>query len=314
MRIVFMGTAPFAVPTLHNLILAGHDVRLVVTQPDRPAGRGKQLKAPPVKELALEFGIECAQPESVRTDAFLNQLSDIGPDVIVVVAYGRILPEPVLTLPPLGCINLHGSLLPAYRGAAPVQRAIMAGEPMVGVTTMHMDRTMDTGDIILRRSVQLVGDEDHGQVAEVLSRDGAALMLDTLDQLEWGTAPRIPQDHTQATYAPPLGRDDEMIDWTRPARDLMNQIRGLSPAPGAFTGWRGGKLKLFKTRVIESDGGKSGEPGEIVEVGPEGFTVSAGSGRLLVLELQREGKKRGSAADFLMGSRLAVGERLGAPD
>jgi len=310
MRLVFMGTSQFAVPSLRNLILAGYDIPLVVTQPDRPAQRGRKLTPPPVKLLADEFGITLIQPESIRTAEFAAEIKRMEPQVIVVVAYGKILPENILKIPPLGCINLHGSLLPAYRGAAPIQRALMAGETTVGVTTMYMDKTMDTGDIILQRAIDLTGDEDYGEISGRLSEIGADLLLETLEQVEWGINPRVPQDHSQATYAPPLTAEDELIKWEMKSRNIRDQIRGLSPEPGAYTWLNGDKLKIFKAQTVETE--NAGQPGEIVKVIPnEGFVVSAGQGALLVLEVQKAGKKRISAAEFLRGSRLREGDRLG---
>lgn len=310
MRLVFMGTSQFAVPSLRNLILAGYDIPLVVTQPDRPAQRGRKLTPPPVKLLADEFGLSLIQPESIRTAEFAAEIKRMEPQVIVVVAYGKILPENILKIPPLGCINLHGSLLPAYRGAAPIQRALMAGEKTVGVTTMYMDKTMDTGDIILQRAIDLTGDEDYGETSQRLSEIGADLLLETLEQVEWGINPRIPQDHSQATYAPPLTAEDELIKWEMKSQNIRDQIRGLSPEPGAYTRLNGDKLKIFKAQAVETE--TAGQPGEVIKVIPnEGFVVKAGQGALLVLEVQRAGKKRISAAEFLRGSRLREGDRLG---
>lgn len=310
MRLVFMGTSEFAVPSLRNLILSGFDIPLVVTQPDRPAKRGRKLTPPPVKVLAEEYGIPLIQPESIRTSDFAGEIERREPKVIVVVAYGKILPENILGIPPLGCINVHGSLLPAYRGAAPVQRALMAGEKMVGVTTMYMDKTMDTGDIILQRAIDLTGDEDYGETIHRLSGIGADLLLETLEQVEWGINPRIPQDHSRATYAPPLTAEDELIKWEMKSRNIRDQIRGLSPEPGAYTWLNGDKLKIFKAQVVETE--TAGLPGEVVRLMPdEGFVVKAGQGALLVLEVQRAGRKRISAAEFLRGSRLREGDRLG---
>ena len=310
MRLVFMGTSEFAVPSLRNLILSGFDIPLVVTQPDRPAKRGRKLTPPPVKVLAEEYGIPLIQPESIRTPDFAGEIERREPKVIVVVAYGKILPENILGIPPLGCINVHGSLLPAYRGAAPVQIALMAGEKMVGVTTMYMDKTMDTGDIILQRAIDLTGDEDYGETIHRLSGIGADLLLETLEQVEWGINPRIPQDHSRATYAPPLTAEDELIKWEMKSRNIRDQIRGLSPEPGAYTWLNGDKLKIFKAQVVETE--TAGLPGEVVRLMPdEGFVVKAGQGALLVLEVQRAGRKRISAAEFLRGSRLREGDRLG---
>lgn len=309
MRLVFMGTSEFAAATLRTLILAGYDIAAVVTQPDRPAGRGKKLKAPPVKTMAEEFGLTILQPEQIRDQAFTQSIAFYEPEVIVVVAYGRILPESLLNLPPLGCINLHGSILPYYRGAAPIQRAIMAGEPVVGVTTMYMDRTMDTGDMILRREMTLSGEEDYGQVSNQLADLGAGLMLETLEQLEWNSAPRVPQNHDLATYAPPLTREDERLTWQRTSRELKNTIRGLSPAPGAFTWLNGVKLKIFKADIDHD--APQGIPGQIAAVMPgQGFLVNTGDSALLITELQREGKNRTMASDFLKGFRLQVGDML----
>jgi len=210
----------------------------------------------------------------------------------------------------LGCVNVHGSLLPAYRGAAPVQRAIMAGEKTVGVTTMYMDETMDTGDIILQQSLELTDDDDYGSALDRLACIGGELLLETLEQIEWGTAPRIPQDDALATYAPPLTREDELIKWEMNSQNIKDQIRGLSPHPGAYTWWREEKIKIFKARV--NNDCPAGLPGEVVRVKPrEGFVVGTGQGGLMILELQREGKKRISAADFILGSNLREGDRLG---
>jgi methionyl-tRNA formyltransferase len=310
MRLVFMGTAQFAVPSLYNLILAGHDIPLVITQPDRPAGRGKKLTAPPVKVLANEYNLEITQPDTIRTSDFYKIVQGAEPQVIVVVAYGKILPESILLLPPLGCVNVHGSLLPGYRGAAPVQRALMAGEKTVGVTTMHMDKSMDTGDIILQKAVSLNGDEDYGDTILTLADVGAQLLLETLEQMEWGIAPRISQDNRQATYASPLTRDDELIKWEMNSQNIRDQIRGLSPNPGAYTWWRDNKLKIFKARIFDEI--LPGVPGEVVRIMPhQGFVVRTGDGLLMVSEIQKQGKKRILASEFLMGSNLREGDLLG---
>lgn len=310
MRVVFMGTAQFAVPSLYSLILSEHDIPLVVTQPDRPAGRGRRLTPPPVKLLADEYGLRIIQPHSIRTPDFEQVVKSLEPEVIVVVAYGRILPENILSLPPLGCINVHGSLLPAYRGAAPVQRALMAGEKKVGVTTMYMDKSMDTGDMILQKAIDLSGDEDYGETILRLSQYGADLLLDTLDQIEWGINPRKAQDEAHATYAPPLTAESELIKWDMSSKSIKNQIRGLSPDPGAYTWYNGDKLKIFKAQTVEMD--VSGVPGEVISLIPQqGFVVKTGQGGLLVLEVQKPGKKRISAGDFLKGSTLQEGDRLG---
>ncbi|MGE5544650.1 MAG: methionyl-tRNA formyltransferase, partial [Bacillota bacterium] len=294
----------------YNLILAGYDIPLVVTQPDRPAGRGKRLTPSPVKLLAAEYGLPVIQPDSIRTPDFEQVIAGMEPEVIVVVAYGKILPENVLNIPPLGCINVHGSLLPAYRGAAPVQRALMAGEKTVGVTTMYMDKSMDTGDIILQSAIDLEGDEDYGDTIVRLANIGGELLLETLEQVEWGINPRIPQDNSRATYAPPLTAGDELIKWEMRSKNIKDQIRGLSPDPGAYTWFRGEKLKIFKAETVEEEG--TGLPGEVIRLIPhQGFVVATGQGGLLVLEVQKAGKKRIPAAEFLRGRKVRDGDGLG---
>lgn len=312
MRILFMGTSEFAVPSLRTLILAGYDISLVVTQPDRPAGRGKHLQAPPVKAVAEEFGLDCIQPVSIRDKEVQEQLASQDPEVIVVVAYGKILPREVLTIPVLGCVNLHGSLLPAYRGAAPIQRSLMEGEETVGVTTILMDENMDTGDILLQKKTKLQGDEDYGETSRRLALEGADLLLETLEQMEWGSIPRVRQSNELATYAPPLTRGDELIKWDLDNGKIRNQIRGLAPTPAAYTRWRKTKLKIYRAGCVPSDGGV---PGEVTAIIPgEGFVVQTGNGGLLVQEIQREGKNRMSAGEFLKGTGLKPGELLGEED
>lgn len=304
-----MGTSEFAVPALKTLLLSGYDVPLVVTQPDRPAGRGRKPRPSPVKVVAEDFGVDIIQPVNIREQQFYDILYRMEPEVIVVVAYGKILPPEVLKIPPLGCINLHGSLLPAYRGAAPIQRAIMAGEKVVGVTTMYMDEGMDTGDLILSQAVELRGDEDYQQVAAMLSEIGANLLLETLEQVEWGIAPRIPQDNSKASYAPPLKADDELIVWERDSLAICNQVRALCPQPGSYTWWEGRKLKIFRARPVSVSGE---EPGIVVDIIPgEGFVVAARDGGVLVTEVQREGSKRMAASEFLKGAKLKPGDVLG---
>ncbi|NMB32815.1 MAG: methionyl-tRNA formyltransferase [Clostridium sp.] len=310
MRLIFMGTAEFAVPSLRNLIRAGHDIPLVVTQPDRPAGRGRRLTPPPVKVLADEYELEFCQPESIRTQDFYETIQGIKPEAIIVVAYGKILPENILSVPPLGCINVHGSLLPPYRGAAPVQRALMAGETTVGVSTMYMDKNMDTGDIILQEKINLDGDEDYGETIATLAEVGAKLLLETLVQIEKGIAPRQPQDDSLATYAPPLTRADELIKWDTNNQNIRNQIRGLSPQPGAYTWWNKEKLKIFKTQIVDEV--SPGLPGEVTKIVPDqGFVVRTGKGALMILEVQKQGKRRMLASEFLRGNDLREGDRLG---
>ncbi|NLB17946.1 MAG: methionyl-tRNA formyltransferase [Syntrophomonadaceae bacterium] len=310
MRIVFMGTAEFAIPSLYGLIQAGHDVILVITQPDRPKGRGQKLKPGPIKESAGDWGLNVFQPENIKDPTVHRLIRELDPQVLVVVAYGKILPEEVLNLPSLGSINVHGSLLPYYRGAAPIQRAIMAGEKKMGVTTMYMDKGMDTGDIILQYEVDVSGEEDHGELAALLADHGAQLLVDTIECIEAGKAPRVPQDHSRATYAPPLTRDDELIEWNQESHCIRNQIRGLSPSPGAYTWWRENKLKVFRAEIVEDVVPEA--IGKVIEIVPDqGFVVGTGRGGLMIIEVQKPGKKRISASEFLKGNDLRVGEHLG---
>ncbi len=313
MRIVFMGTAEFALPSVQALVGSGHDLAAVFSQPDRRSGRGQKVKMTPVKELAVLNGLRVYQPESLKDTEVRELIRGLEPDLIVVIAYGRILPESILSIPTKGCVNVHGSLLPAYRGAAPIQRSIMAGDRVVGVTTMYMDRGMDTGDIILSDSLSLTGDEDYGMVASLLADQGAELLLKTLDLIEKDSAPRHPQDETRASYAPPLTGEDELIKWNEDSRAIRAQILGLSPVPGAYTWWQRSKLKIFRAEVVT--GIEAGRAGEVVRIIPgRGFIVRTGLGGLLVLEVQKPGKKRIAAGDFLKGSLVALGDILGDGD
>jgi methionyl-tRNA formyltransferase len=310
LRIVYMGTPEFAVPSLYQLLMAGHDVCLVVTQPDRRRGRGHKMKPSPIKEVAEEFGIPVFQPARIKVPEAIDFICSQKPELIVVVAYGQILPSEILRCPEYGSINVHGSLLPAYRGPAPIQRAIMDGESVTGVTTMYMDETMDTGDIILQKQIEILPDTTCGELAQKLSELGAELLLETVDQIQWGVAPRIPQNDELATYAPFIKSEDEIIDWSRTAVQIHNQIRGLNPRPGAYTRVDDIKIKVFQSRIIENDVPGS-IPGEVTEVNDEGFAVQTGQGTLLALEVQRAGKKRMSTGQFLKGFDINPGLRLG---
>lgn len=312
MRVVFMGTPQFAVPSLQAVVEAGHDVVLVVTQPDRPAGRGKKMQAPPVKEEALARGLEVAQPASMSDPDFQAKLESLQPDAACVVAFGAMLPSPILNLGRFGCINVHPSLLPEYRGAAPIQRAIMDGRTVTGVTTMFLTEEMDAGDMILQRQAAIEPDDDSGSLHDRLAKVGAQLLVETLAALEQGTAPRIPQDHTLATYAPKIGPDDERLNWQLPASQLHNVIRGLRPRPGAYTYFRGKRLKIWRSHVGE--GMYEADPGEIVAVEKTAIHVQTGEGILLLSELQPENSKRQTAEAFCNGHRVEVGERLGRLD
>lgn len=310
MRIVFMGTPDFAVTALESLVDRGHEVVLVITQPDRPKGRGNKLSAPPVKEKALLLGLKVEQPQTVKDQDFLDLLKVFAPEVIVVVAYGRILPKSVLDLPPFGCINVHGSLLPKYRGAAPIQWAVLDGESETGVTIMRMDVGMDTGDILLKKQMPIGVDDTSGSMFEKLAILGSELLLKGLDLLVQDVANFQPQEEALATYAPMLSKTDEVMDWSKGAEVLHNQVRGMNPAPGAYTLYGGERLKIWQTQVKPSFS-EVGLPGTIIKVDEAGFWVQTGQGCLAVQEVQPAGKKRMSGKQFLNGLNQGVGYRLG---
>lgn len=306
MRILFMGTPEFALISLEKLIEAGEEVVGVITQPDRPRGRGRRVTASPVKAFAQEKAIPVYQPERLKDGEVLEKLAGFAPDLIVVVAYGRILPREVLELPPLGCINVHASLLPRYRGAAPIHWAIIRGEGVTGVTTMYIDEGMDTGDIILQEEVPILPEDNAGTLHDKLAHAGARLLLDTVARIKAGTAPRIPQPEEGVSYAPPLERTDEILDWNRPARQLWFQVRGLNPWPGAMTYWQGEILKVWEVSPLKGDGDAA--PGEIIAVDKqEGILVGTGKGLLRLEVVQPAGKRRMTASDFARGYGVKEG-------
>lgn len=317
MRLVFMGTPEFAVPSLKALTAQGHEVCAVFTQPDRPAGRGKKLKPSAVKVAAEELGLAVFQPERIKTPEVLATLQELAPEAIIVVAYGQILSADILNLPPQGCINVHASLLPQYRGAAPIHWAVMNGETQTGVTTMLMDEGLDTGAMLLKAVYPISEEITTGELEEALAHLGAELLLKTLDHLEQGIL--VPQLQTGETcYASLLKREHERIDWTRSARDIHNQIRALNPFPGSFTTFHQENLKIWRSRLsgspelTEADNQKSaGVPGEVVSVAKEGIVLQTGSGRILIQEVQPAGKRAMPARDFFLGRRAQVGEVLG---
>lgn len=310
MRIVFMGTPDFAVQSLNALVAAGHDVAAVITQPDRPKGRGNKLAFPEVKTRALELGLPVHQPLKVKDESFLELLRGYAPDVIVVVAYGRILPESVLELPPYGCINVHGSLLPAYRGAAPIQRAVFDGCTQSGVTIMQMDAGMDTGDMLLQGSLPITAEDTSGTMFEKLAVLGGRLLTEALEQLQQGTIQRQKQQEEAATYAARILKEDEQIHWDWTADQIFCQIRALSPAPGAYTMWNGQRLKIWKSRLHDTHTDQ--KPGTIVEIGKDYLLVQTGQGCLEITELQPAGKKAMPAKAFCNGTGIAAGTCLGA--
>ena len=309
MKILFMGTPDFAVFTLRALIDAGHEICAVVTQPDKPRGRGYAMTPPPVKVCATEAGIPVLQPATLRDEHIAAELAGYAPQVIVVVAYGKILPKNILDLPPYGCINLHGSLLPEYRGAAPMQRAILDGKPVTGVTTMYMAEGMDTGDMLLRREISIEESDNFEDIHDKLGKIGAVLMLETLEKLEAGTLTPVPQDDSLATYAAKITKDDCLVCFDTDARTVHNRIRGLSPIPLAFTHTPDGKLlKLVSARIAEEDQAHD-TPGEILSL-EDGITGACRTGSVTVTGVLPEGKGRMSACDYVRGRRLSVHDVL----
>lgn len=310
MRIVFMGTPEFAVPSLEAILRSGDQVVGVVTQPDRPKGRGQQLVSPPVKLVAERAGIPILQPLKIRTPEFFQALSAWQPDLIAVAAYGRILHTPILRLPPMGCVNVHGSLLPKYRGAAPVQWAVINGETETGITTMLMDEGMDTGPMLLQEKLEIVPDDTAGTLAPRLAKLGGRLLVDTITQLKAGTLTPKKQDDGQATLAPILKKEDGLIDWTMSATALANRVRGLSPWPGAFTFFGEERWNIWK--AVSNVAAATDKPGTIVAVDKQTIMVSTGDGLLGIREIQIANSKRMSADQFLAGHRIPVGGQLGS--
>lgn len=321
MRVVFAGSPAFAVPCLERLLLAAHETVAVITQPDRPAGRGLKLKACPVKEFALERGISVHTPDKFNTRSFREVLSGLKPDLMVVVAYGKIFRPKALALPRLGCVNLHASLLPGYRGVAPANWAIMKGETETGVTTIFMDEGIDTGDMILSRSTPIAEDETAGELLERLSAIGADVMAETCDLIAEGKAGRTVQDESLATYAPKLSKDDRRISWELPSLAVHNHIRGVTPWPGAFTFVKDQPVKIKASRLAREvpggtggGGGAAGQesPGRVIDIDSDrGVLVSCGSGSIWLPVLQAEGRKAIAGADFARGLRLKVGDGFG---
>jgi len=305
MKVVYMGTPDFAVNTLEAIVNAGHEIMLVVTQPDKAKGRGKKVVFTPVKEKALEYGLTVSQPEKVSEESFVANLRQMNPDVIVVVAFGQILPESILNIPKYGCINVHASLLPAYRGAAPIQWAVIDGLAESGVTTMYMEKGLDTGDIILQSTIPLAENETGGSLFDKLAVEGADLLIETLKQLENGLATRTKQDDSKSSYAKMLDKSLSKIDWNLKAFEVHNKIRGLDPWPVALTIFDGKNLKLFRSRLLNKEFDK---PAGSVFPSKEGIIVVCGDkNAILITEVQLEGKKRMSAIDFSRGNKLTDG-------
>ena len=308
MRVIFMGTPDFAVASLEAL-LREHEVLAVITQPDKPKGRGKKLAFSPVKEYALAHGLAVLQPERVKAPEFVEELRKYNAELIAVTAFGQILPEEILNMPEYGCINVHGSLLPKYRGAAPMQRAIIDGETVTGITTMFMAKGMDTGDMLLKTEVEIAPEDNFETLHDKMAAAGASLLLETIAGLESGMIQRIPQKEEDATYAPMIDKETGHISWEKGGQEIINLMRGLTPGPGAYTLYEGEPLKLFRAEA-ENGAFPDAEFGEIVEVTKQAFAVKCGDGVLWVRELQARGGKRMSADAYLRGHQMKEGVLL----
>lgn len=305
MNVVFMGTPDFAVESLKQLLSSKHTVSAVFTKQDMPRGRKMIMTPPEVKVLALEHNLPVYQPKTLKDEEVINQIKEINPDVIAVVAYGKLLPPEVLDIPKYGCINVHGSLLPKYRGAAPIQWTVLNGDEYGGVTTMYMGEGLDTGDMILTYKTRVGENETSGELFDRLAVEGGKLLLDTLELLEKGQAPRIPQNESEATHAPMLSRESCQVDFEKTASEVHNLIRGLSPWPVAQTTLEGKKVKLISSRVSKLQG----NPGEVISVNP--LTVACKEGSVEILTLQLEGKKAMESKAFLLGHKLNIGDKFG---
>lgn len=309
MKIIFMGTPDFSVGTLEALADAGHEIVLAVTQPDKPKGRGKEMQYPPVKEAAMKRGIPVFQPVKIREPECMEELARYQADVMVVVAFGQILPAKILQMAPYGCINVHASLLPKYRGAAPIQWAVIDGEKVSGVTTMQMDEGLDTGDMLLKKEISLDPDETGGSLHDKLAAAGAALCVETLRRLEAGTLAPEKQGESPTAYARMLRKEMGRIDWTQDAAKIERLIRGLNPWPSAYTVWDEKTMKIWEAEVWEEN--TEAEPGTVTEVGKDFFAVQTKQGQLKIKQLQIPGKKRMDAGAFLRGYKVEKGSCLG---
>ena len=306
MRIIFMGTPDFSVGTLEALVEAGHEVCLVVTQPDKPKGRGKEMQYTPVKEAALKHGIEVYQPRRIREAECVEKLRQYNADIMVVIAFGQIIPKEILEMVPYGCVNVHASLLPKYRGAAPIQWSIIDGEAVTGVTTMQMDEGLDTGDMLLKTEVPITAEETGESLHDKLARAGAALCVETLEKLQEGSIVPEKQGESPTAYAKMLDKKLGNIDWTKSAVEIERLVRGLNSWPSAYTYWNKKVVKIWKASVIDENSNE--QVGTVVKVEKDGFYVQTGNGLLKVLELQIPGKKRMDAGAFLRGYTIEPGE------
>ncbi|KGJ50331.1 methionyl-tRNA formyltransferase [Paraclostridium bifermentans] len=310
MKIVFMGTPEFAVPCLQKIIDEGHEVVAVVTQPDKPKGRGKKLAMPPVKELALKYDIPVYQPLKAREESFVDTLKEMNPELIVVVAFGQILPKSILDIPKYGCVNVHASLLPRYRGAAPLNWVIINGEEKTGVTTMYMDEGLDTGDMILKSEIPLDDEITAGELHDKMMIDGAKVLKETIDLIEKGEAPREKQSNEDTCYSPIMNKSLGNIDWNKSAIDIHNLVRGINPWPSAYTTYEGQTMKIWKTKVIDKNSDK--DPGTIISVDKEGINVSTSEGIVQIKEIQMAGKKRMEVPEYIKGNNINTDIILGS--
>lgn len=309
MRVLFMGTPDIATWCLQKLIDEKYDIIGVVTQPDKPQNRGKKLGMPPVKELALKYDIPVYQPIKARDEEFVATLKELNPDIIVVVAFGQILPKSILDIPKFGCINVHVSLLPKYRGAAPINWVIINGEEKTGVTTMYMDEGLDTGDMILTEEFDLDDEITAGELHDKMKDRGADVLIETLKQIEKGTAHRIPQNHEEFTYAPMMNKALGEINWSKSAREIHNLVRGVNPWPSAYTTYEGSTMKVWKTEVLNETSDK--EPGTILKVDKDGIRISTKDNVVLVKEIQMPGKKRVLVSEYIKGNNINTNTILG---
>ncbi|MCM8783406.1 MAG: methionyl-tRNA formyltransferase [Candidatus Omnitrophica bacterium] len=309
MKIIFWGTSHFATPSLEEVSCSGHEILSVVTQPDKKQGRHLELKPPPVKTKAVVLRLEVVQPEDIRSREFIEYLEEKKADLFVIVSYGKILPREILAIPKFYTINLHASLLPRYRGAAPINWAILNGEQETGLSIFKVTERMDAGEIILQKRIAIFENEDAITLGERLSKEGARLLKEAIDLIEEGRAVLIPQDENEVSFAPLLKKEDGRIDWNNPAVKIYNQTRALVPWPGSFCRWHNKLLKIWKTQVVEGSF-LDAQYGEIVDINKDGFIVKTGQGGILIKELQLEGGKRMSAEKFLLGHQLGKGELL----
>jgi len=306
-----MGTPDFAVPSLEMLVKDGYEVVAAVTQPDKPKGRGNKLAAPPVKEFALKKGIQVLQPEKIKTPEFIAQIRELQPDLLITAAYGKILSKELLEVPAQGCINVHGSLLPAYRGAAPINWAVINGESKTGITTMFTDVGLDTGDMLLKKELDIGQDMTVGELHDKMAVLGAEVLRDTLSELKKGTLKRSPQDDSVSTYAPMMNKELGLIDWNKKAGEIHNLVRGTDPWPGAYTFMEGNRMRVWKTSLRKESADSSQENGRILKVDDEGILVKCQDENLLLLEVQFDSSRRMSVKEYIRGHQIKTGETLG---